>query len=271
MSPSTANNNKMNSSATYTIVLSKFIASCITLCVQCANFTHLRFGQFSLFIHFAYPTASLGIRQRPRFILRYSVLPVISFDNATYAAPSNAESFGKIILCHVASGIKRANLFDLFKRQLGTGNAFASCPALWMRLGTMRFTTATGNAPLIQAILHIVFFCSQKQMIGIAANRVVATMTNQATFRVYSIVEIVRDTMTLQIFPVNFNLSVSSRELTVFPRPAFMLLSDMNVAPKAVNINLVKNGHSSVMHKLAFLFHTIIISRWNRMSNYASL
>jgi hypothetical protein len=146
----------------------------------------------------------------------FNVLPVQPIDN-----------MGDSALCHaVPSG--QASLRNTF------GNQAADSPHTILRKLGIVTANPFAWATLLFHVLHIVGLSAKKQMVRIAAGRIVAGVANFDTFGDLATIKRVRQSMGTPLLPVTHDLAIvpGRRTPCALPLPTLVGMASYNVAPK---------------------------------------
>lgn len=152
--------------------------------------------------------------------LTWNMLPFFTKDNRSDTSPADAKDVREFLLRGKALVMHRTNSHNVSRAKLR---------------GPFFFSVYSLLSSFFNTVLHIVFNGSTKQMGWIAARRIVAFVTNQLTFRDWSIFNLPRHPMSHRPFVVFSRWAKDAVSMNIcfsFKRPAFVWSKLSDTVPK---------------------------------------
>lgn len=160
--------------------------------------------------------------------------PSFSMDNSQNGLRSYSKTLGKTTTSKFSIFMERSNFKNLIFRKLGGPSFRSSWSAFWMSVSSV--ANPCSKSAFGFSIKNIDKIASKKKMIGIAALRIIAPMTNQIVKRIYFTIVEKSQSMGLcckrTAEKINEHLSVCSIRRSV-PFPAIIIFSNINFGPES--------------------------------------
>lgn len=116
---------------------------------------------------------------------------------------------------------------------------------------SMLLSLAAIKATLLCRIRSVIFWCSDKQVLGVYACWIVAFVANKITVRNFSILIGICKSASNHIPAIELETSVPPAPFMASPRPAFVFSGNQNPRPKSFSfefLRIIGSGVSMILH-----------------------
>lgn len=160
--------------------------------------------------------------------------PHLSSNNRRYAHLCNAKHFGELTLKKLPAGVQGSNLQD--RRVVEKSLALSRPTRHQLRMLSSASSISARLSSLSISVSHIVLVGAQEKVGGVTARRIVAAVENMHPIGDVPVGNGPRDAMSLPVFALNSDLSVSPMESASGPRPTGIRAARLvNFVPKFSN------------------------------------
>lgn len=204
--------------------------------VSPTNLSNLVSGELDATVQFTGPPAIHAADSAHRLTIQSDMRPSLAANDDAHGLPLDAEPIGEGLLGECPGDVEGADLGYLISSQLRSSDTFAPRPSL--RMGARSMASAMGRSisAASDAISRVVGAGAVDQMVPVATRRVVAGVAGHQADRITTVEQEERHAVGFQVPPSDLDLAVAARELTEFPRPAFVGTAHIDMRPKAGDV-----------------------------------